>query len=286
MSWILRLISEAMMQMLLGAVKLFADFVNNIFLLMYQCNQELKIEKVGEYTTLLACSLVGFYAVKRGIDTYVLKTSGDSDADALEEITRISVAIAVILCGNFILQELVKVAAIIADDFISKVIKNDISFSEALENIINTVSKYDTVEGFLIVVFLVVIEVSFFIFVFKAARRGAELILFEIILPIAACDLLTTNKERWNAFFTELMICIFGYILQLMSFNIFMVFFVDIMKDPFNIKLLVVAISWLMLVLSVPKWIQKFTYSSGLGGTLKGGLRTVIVMAPGVIRHK
>ena len=129
--------------------------------------------------------------------------------------------------------------------------------------------------------------VACIIFIFQAAKRGAELMLFQLLISIMAVDLLTTNKERWNSFFTELIITIFGYIIQLICFKIFMVIFSGVVAvdDPVKAaKNVFLALAWLMLVISSPKWLQKFSYSSGVGNVAKGGLRNSTYLISSLIR--
>ena len=290
MNWFLKLIFDSVSQVIEGIVEIFTDYMNNIFQTMYDLNNSfLNLDKLNNFISGLAIILVTTFAIKQGIQVYALNSDGDPDADPLELLERISVSVAVIMCGNWMVNELIKLSAKIAEDTTSLTtnITNSKSFTSIISAFLKLLVGSPTIIPLVLLGILGAIIISFFLFLYQAGKRGVELTLFQILLPLYALDLLTTNKERWNAFFTDLMITSFGYIVQLICFKIFMLIFAGIAKvsapkDALNSLLL--SFAWMMLVVSAPKWLQKFSYSSGVGSGAKGGLRSATYLVPNLIR--
>lgn len=282
MNWFIKLIFVAISEVLIAGVDYLADIINDIFNFMYELNVSLNFETISNYTVMMAITLTSLYAIKQGIDVYVLHVDGDPDADSLELLTRVSITVATIMCGQWFITYLIGLASTLSTEVVATVVYPERTIGEIFVDVITKIMSMGTMLAFIQLIFIGVTLVAFIIFITKAAKRGAELILFQVMLPLLALDLLTTNKERWNAFKTELMICIFGYIIQLFCFNVFMILFAQVMSvsgmlDP---KIMFGALAWLMIVLSAPKWIQKFIYSSGVGQATKGGARSVMYLIP------
>lgn len=282
MNWLLKLLFVALSQLMEAAIKVFAAFINNIFDVMYEINQGLGLEKIGDYTRAFAISLVGILAVKQLFSIYILTTDGDPDMDPLDILTRVCVSIAVIVCGNDLLNYGIKMAGVMAKDALGQItIKKTIA--DTFTQIITVLVGSNTPQMIVYLILLLISLISLIIFVLKAAKRGAELMLISILLPIMACDLITTSKERWNSFFTVIMTTIFGYIIQLVCFTIFEVLFAKI-GTSLNPKYMIASAAWILLVLSAPKWLDKFAYTSGIGNMAKGGARSATFIIPSMLR--
>lgn len=278
MNWLLKLIFAALGELMTGVVKVLADFINNIFGFMYEINNSVGISDLETWSQNIAFALVTVIAMKKIFSIYILQNDGDPDQDPFEMLTRLAVAVAVIVCGKDLMQYGIKMAGVMADEAIAMLsVKKEMS--AMLLDVLTIVCVGSEIEMFIYLIFLTITIASLIIFCLKAGRRAAELILFSIMLPLVACDLVTTQRERWNAFFTELMLCIFGYVLQVISFTIFGILFSKI-GAALNIKYMIAALAWLTLVLSVPKWVEKFVHNSGVGNTAKGAIRTATFMLP------
>lgn len=285
MNWLLKLIFKAIGEMLVAIIKKFSNLFNNVFEEMYSLFKEFKLDSVADYTAIIGITLLTLFTLKQLLDVYVLEVDGDSEEDPLEILTRTSIAIATIMAGNTIVDFLIKGASQFTKELCSHLnyLDSDYNFSESFVTSLNDILGQATTAVFVILLLFLVILIAYVILFFKAAKRAAELMLFQIMLPIMACDMLTKSKERWNSFKTELIVCIFGYSLQLLSFNVFMILFSKIGTD-FSMKYIIGSIAWLWLVLSAPKWVQKFTYSSGIGSGAKGAARSAGYILPNLLR--
>lgn len=288
-SWFLNLLNETIYQILIGLLDMFGKLINNIFQAVYDINAKIDFSSVTSYVMGLAIAFVGLCAVKQGLDIYVFQVDGDPDSDPLELVTRTFIAVAVIYCGDYVLKESIKFAGMLCSEIQGKTGsitakgEFDTLFKQMLENGYGG-SFYKTKGmGFAIVILCCMTLIATLIFSFQAVKRGAELMLFQLMLPLIATDLITTNKERWNAFKSELVLCVFGYILQVLSFNVFLYLLAKGVNEPTGLSI-VAAMGWLIVVISTPKWLSKFMYSSGAGNGAKGGVRTAAFMLPQMMK--
>lgn len=283
MSWLLKIIFVAITEVCIAAVEFLADLLNNIFDWMYEINVGLGLSTVADYTLSIGLALVGVFVIKQLIEVYILRVEGDPDSDALEVVTRISVTVATMISGSFVIEYLISTASTLASEITDLVVYKKRDISEIFVDMLGKVLSMGTIVAFIQLIFIVITLVALIIFLFKAAKRGAELMFFQIILPIFALDLLTTSKEKWNSFKMDLLICIFGYVLQVFAFNVFMMLFQQVVNisglgsDP---KVMFAALGWLVIVLKAPKWLQKFSYSSGAGQMFSGAGRSAMYVIP------
>ena len=285
MNWLLKLIFKAIGEMISAVVKKFSNIFNNVYEEMYEIFKDLKLDSIADYTAIIGITLLTLFTLKQLLDVYVFEVDGDSEEDPLSILTRASIAIATIMAGNTIVDFMIKGASQFTKELLSSLtyLDSTYEFSKEFDTAIGEMLGQATAAMFVILLLFFAILIAYVILFFKAAKRAAELVWFQIMLPIMACDMITKSKERWNSFKTELIICIFGYSLQILSFNIFLMLFSKIGTD-FDMKYIIGSFTWLWLVLSSPKWLQKFSYSSGIGGGAKGAMRTAGSMLPNLIR--
>lgn len=295
MNWLLKLITDALIGFMLGTIEAFQSFFNNIFDTMWNINNKLDLTKLNNYLVTLALAYVGFLVIKQALCTYVFQIEGDSDNDPLEMCTRTSISVMMIYSGSFVVSKLIQLAGTISVEVQKNIVGLDIKqgkgngLSDKLKKVIEFTydgSKFKVKEvASVYTLLLLVLLVALVIFLIQAAKRGAELLAFQLLLPILATDLITTNREKWNSFFTELIICIFGYIIQVTAFSIFSYLFVKGADNPSELlSYTLAAFGWIMVVIATPKWLTKFLYSSGVGNGMKGGIRSATYVLPQLMR--
>lgn len=291
--WYMSTLNDFLYSSMMGIIEVFGGFINNIFATVWEVNEKLNFDRITKYSVRLALAYVVLKAVKQGLDVYVFETEGDPDSDPLELITRSFQASAVIYCGTYVVDILIKVSGIITNDIVQLVPQaskiNDMTYKNNFNSLLdlfynNSLYKTKAV-GFVLTVLLCFMLIATIIFIFHAGKRGAELTLFKILLPLMATDLLTASREKWKQFSSELAICIFGYILQIASFNIFLVLLAtSVAEISKTYSSLFAALGWLILVISAPKWLSKFMYSSGVGNGAKGGARSAAFVIPQMMK--
>lgn len=281
MGWLLNLLVTFICEALIIVIDDLSSYIDNIFQKMYEINKNLGFEKIYDYSRRIALIIVGTYAIKLLFDIYVLHTDGDPDADPLEMLTRIAKAVAVIICGQFVVEKGIELAGKLATDFqfiTGYLNTGDITLAESLKGLI---TMYTLSVGILLIIIAIII--GLLMFIFKAAKRGAELILIGVMLPFAAIDILTTSKERWNSFVSNAMVTIMGYVIQLFCFEIFMTLFKR-GTERGEIEALLACLAWLGVVLSAPKMLQKYLHKTGVGDLAKGVTRTGVNVIPYFIK--
>ncbi|GEM_PF-5487459 len=281
MNWLLSLLLAVICEGLILIVTDLASYIDNIFLRMYEINKNLGFDKLYAYTRGIALMIVSAYAIKLLVDVYVLHTEGDPDSDPLEMLTRVFKAVAMMICGQFIVEKFIAFAGQFAFEittYVQFMWDDEISIAETLKGFLLA-----NVLGLGYLIIIVAIIIGLLLFIFKAAKRGAELILLNVMLPILALDILTTSRERWNTFVQEATVTIFGYVLQLLSFSVFISLF-KMSTSTGNLEGLVACLAWLMLVFSAPKLLQRYVHRSGVGDAAKGMARSGAMIIPNLIR--
>lgn len=287
MNWLLKIIQDALLNLVESFINFILKDVQNIFNSMYELNRVIDFSGVTRYIRAVAAALLVCLAVKQAISIYALEDTGDSDADPIELLKRLAEGLAAIFGGAWLIEKLIAAAGNAEMELLGKLSNyQEEPFTDTLVGMMNLVGSIDGKKGFWLVIMLVVILVGYVILLFKAAKRGAELILSELALPIFACDLITTNRERWKNFFMELCVLVFGYIVQLLCFKIFLYLFGRSLVElsGLNMNYFFGTFAWMLLTLNAPKWIKNFTYSSGAGEAVKGGARSVAYLIPNIIR--
>lgn len=266
MNWLLKLVYAATVELLGGVIEKLAIYFNNIFEVMYELQNISALSSVMEYTRNISLSLTIIYGLKQLFDTYVLMNNGELEEDPLENITRAAETVATIMCGSYVIDKLLELANTVTTELTEKQYEEKATFTEKMIEVLGDLGGAN-ITALVVLILIVAIIIAFIIFIVKAAIRGAELILFQIMLPIIAIDKMSSTRERWKSFSNDLMLCIFGYILQVFGFNQFMKIFLQYPSGGINI--LVAGFAWLKIATSAPKWLEKFVHNQGNGSVMR-----------------
>lgn len=235
------------------------SFVNDAFLLM---------QGIG---TVLLCCMVG----KQVIATYITETDGDPDTEPTQLLVKFSIAMAYVWASGAAIKILIGWSGTLRGEILGTApveIKRSLSGALAAASSLN---------GGIGTFILLVYVIGVLIFAFKAAIRGAELVLMKILLPIFACDIVTPSRERWNAFSFTILITIFGYVFQLFLFRISLIVIMKGLNPIYAFS----AGSFLYLAIKTPEWLNKFCYSSGLGQMAGRGASSAPYLLMSVMRR-
>jgi len=280
-NWITENILKSLADAVSGFLDMYGELIGNIFDKVADANVNSgPVVNASNFMLIFSLALLGLLAAKQILDVYVFQTSGDPDAEPLELAVRIAQACAVVCSSAWIFDEFLKFSRYFTNDFLQSV-QDTGNVSQHMNGLIEeAVATMDTLQSQAVgmILTLVLVFVGFFIFCIVAGLRGAELTLMKIIMPLFAMDLLTTNRERWNSFFTTYLITFFAYSLQLFEFKMCSMTFMSIeYAGNYSMKFLIV-IGWLVLMIRTPHWIEKFAYSSGIARAASGGLRAIPFM--------
>lgn len=276
MHWITSSIASFFSDILYGILDVIGDYINKIFALVAAMNDIPLLDKAMTYTTTLGLVLIVIIGIKKGIEIYILQVEGDAEEDPMDLLIRCIQGAAVVMTSAWIYKELIKISGLVTNDIVGSVTYK--GFKDNTTSILGSIVSSMSTNGLIWIVMLLVLTIGIILFCFTAGIRGAELALGKILLPIFAVDLVTTNRERWNNFFSGYMVLAFGYALQVLSFKVFITLFASASFG--NVTNIICCFGWLVLMIRAPRWIEKYAYTSGVGGAVKGGARTAAYAVP------
>lgn len=273
-NWIFSNAVKACANMVDGVLELIADILNNIFAVMVELNNTSEVNSALAFTSSLAIVLITVSTVKTYMTTYILQTDGSAEEDPLNIIVRACQGGVIISISGWIFDELLKISELVTSDLISSV--GQTSITSHLSGLIGAALQSLTNSTGVLIILILVIVIGMIVFSVVAAIRGAELMLFKILTPIFACDIVG-SKERWNSFLTSYIITMFSYGLQMFSFRLFCRYVLSLTVAGGGS--LVVCLGWLYVMIFVPKWLEKFSYSTGLKQKTGNTVRTAASIA-------
>ena len=278
-SWVLQNILSGCAELLQQFLTAFGAIFDNIFVVVAEFNKDIA-SGVTNFTLPFSIAFIVFLTTQHYFTVYVLETDGDPDADPLDIFLRAAQAIAIAVCGDWIFDFFLQFSSSFTFDLQSNALNTgEQEISNTLTELLSIPSNFQSIPAVIIII-AIGVTVAIIVFGISAGIRGAELILFKMLFPLFACDLLTTSRERWNGFFTSYMVTWLAYGLQLVSFNMFAstltVFITSDVTDFW--KLFAITIGWLILMLRAPRWLEKFTYTSGLASGVHGAGRSLMYM--------
>lgn len=276
-NWVLQNILSGCAELLQQFLVAFGSIFDNIFVAVAEFNEGIARD-VTDFTLPFSIAFIIFLTLKQYFSVYVLETDGDPDADPLDVLFRASQAIAVAVCCDWFFDFFLDFSSSFVNDLQSNALSSTGGeVSDTLNELLSIPANFKSIPAVIIII-AIGVTVAIIIFGISAGIRGAELILFKMLFPLFACDLLTTSRERWNGFFTSYLVTWLAYGLQLVSFNMFASTLTNFVTSDVTDfwKLFAIMIGWLVLMLRAPRWLEKFAYSSGIASGLSGAGRNVM----------
>lgn len=261
---------EFISDVIIDSVNSFETFLSDLFSGSVDMLSEMDaINATCRITTVIGSALVVLFVLYKLFDVYIFENSGDSDADPLDLIVKGSFAMAIIQSNETIFEVFNDLSKEFAND-LAQGARLDADFKTSIEKLVKLNTDVSGISKIIIAVILVVAVIAV---LFKVTLRGAELMLMKILFPIFASDIVSTNSEKWSSFFASYLVLFFGYSIQLFCFDMFIKSFVEINFDAnldfaqYKANWLMIA-GWLLMSIKVPKWLDRYTYSSGIGHTM------------------
>jgi len=283
-NWIYKNTLGFILNFVQAALDFLGDYINEVFVMMARANTTLQaVINARVFTTAFALSLVVFMALKMYFTTYVLETDGDPDMDPINIFVRLAQVVACICCNGYLFKLFMGFSEAFCNDLSGAA--GSIAPTESMGRMVQGMTNVTFgISGFLI--FTLIILIGLVVFMIIAIKRGAELSLMSILFPLFAIDLLTTNRERWNNFFTTYIVTFMAYSLQMLCFRIFCSVFAEVYVGGMTDEI-ALALGWFILMLSAPKWLEKFCYTSGLRNMAGNSVRTAsfVLIRPGMFRR-
>lgn len=273
MGWIARKICEAVADFFDGLVETLNALLLQVFGNTAIVNGS-QIQTCVVAVQTVATVLVSLMVVKQLLSVYILETDGDSDTDPLSYLVKASISLALIWTCPAVTNMLISYAGEL-NEFIRGRYNIEVgtgtNFRKTLlESGMNMVSS--AIFGCVYVIALVMLMI-------KAALRGVELAIIQIVYPIFCVDIITTSQERWKTFFSSYVVVAFGYIIQLLCLQFSYGYSTGNGYGSGEGEW-VFAIAFLFFAVKAPNWLEKFAYASGAGRSAAGVARSAMYMLP------
>lgn len=261
---------------------------------LYLDKPEAIINGIADIATMILIIIF----LKQIFTNYILDLDGEADADPIQALVNISVALAVINCGNEIHKLFMNICdmsvSYIGSLLTDSVTDLDINSSDIIMHFLKTtvgtlaltIPAISSVVLLVGMIWLIVVGILMVVLAFKILFRGVELFIFQCLMPIFACDLVTPNKELWRPFFKAYLITIFGWLIQYTCLMLSVAILINAVGPKVGIEgLMSPLISTVMLYFAckAPKWLQSFTYQTGAGQAASSGARGLVGGASQVI---
>lgn len=272
MTWLTQNICDFLRDLIGGTVEYFGKWINNIFLLVVEWNNENVYVKTAErYFIMLGLALVSLITVKQILDGYVMESDYDSDADPFNLIIRIAQTVAVICSSAWIFNFVLNLSKEFASDVVTAT--STVGVSNQVQSLLDidvtsiglALSAYYAMIGIIVGALIVFTVIS--------GLRGCELIAMKLFLPVFALDLLTLSRERWKNYFMGYLIAFFTYGVQVLFLTIALKSMASLsFSDP---QYGFMALAWLIMGIKAPKFLEKYLYKTGVSSAASSGIRMV-----------
>lgn len=224
-------------------------------------------------SSLFSISLLVLLFLKKGFDTYVLWTAGDADQDTVSLLVRFITAIATISLFPILYEFLARETSQLALRFVEQLSNEG---EATLRLVVPEIAGKEG--GFVSWCLYFVAVIMFVLLFFQFFKKGLEMIVLRIGLPLAACGLIASDGGVFPAYlqmFTKSAITI---LIQLVLFRIFVLF---LSYGADDLHALIWAIACLGLSLKTPQLVQQFvvpTARGGGGGVMSGLTRLAMLL--------
>lgn len=275
-SWISENVCEYFTDQIAGTITLFGDKINNIFYTIVDAAlSNAYVIGANNFLVVFALSAVVLIVGKEVLDGNLIEVNGDPDEEPINLLMRVSECVAIISCFGSVFDYMLAFSRKFAADLLSS--SNASGVKDITSGLINIdVSNTGSAAGmYLTVIFLVLI--GFIAFALVSGFRGAELIAMKLFAVLFALDMIHANRERWNNFFMAFLLAMFSYGFQTL-------FYVLALKSYASASIndmgyCISAMSWLILAIIGPHFLEKYLYKSGISNAAGSGLRMLVQTA-------
>ncbi len=263
-----------------------------------------KLPNIGSiitFTSNVATSILIILFLKIVFTHYVLNVDGEDDVDPMQSLLNISFALALVNCGEELYHLLNQASSLLQHGLANAIVKGGMpdamSFNEILIKALDMIagiifSFFSSLFGgglialpaaLIAIIWMCVMIIMLVVLLGKMVFRSAELFIFRVLWPLFACDLISGDKSLWKPFFSMYMTTLFGFLLQYLCLMLSITLIYNCAADTtIDTDLLwnpILATAFLYFACKAPKWLQKFTYSSGVGQSL-GSARYMMTSLP------
>ena len=272
MSWIMENIIALISDWIGGGLEYFGESINNIYVQTIEWTiQNVYYQNAQKFIIFTALGLIGLSVLVIVFTGYVMETDYDSEADPFNLIVKIAQVSAVILNTGWIFNWFLQLSRDFTTDLIGHA--NADGYHAITRSLLQVDLKALGLSIGWHMLFLLVVFVAEIVFNAVAALRAIELVGMNLLFPFFALDMLTNSKERWNMFFPSYLINFFSYGLQVLFFMLAMKSYASATTGYSTYTFS--TIGFLIAAIALPQFLDKYTYKSGVGRAVSGGMRVV-----------
>ena len=216
-------------------------------------------DKLYTYMAALSLGIAILLFLKKGFEIYILWNDGDSDLDPVVFLASFIKMTVVIVWFSSAYGYGVEVATNIFNKLLESITGN-VTGKDFLAGLLNFV---DLNNGFLFIIFIVVLLINAIRLVIQFFGRGIELFILRIGVPLAALDMLNADAVAWRAYVKKLI-----QIALTLELQIFL-FFLSLMIPIDGIKNFIFAIAIQITAIKLPSFLSELlVVSAGNGGLI------------------
>ena len=216
-------------------------------------------DKLYTYMAALSLGIAIMLFLKKGFEIYILWNDGDSDLDPVVFLASFIKMTVVIVWFSSAYGYGVEVATNIFNKLLESITGN-VTGKDFLAGLLNFV---DLNNGFLFIIFIVVLLINAIRLVIQFFGRGIELFILRIGVPLAALDMLNADSVAWRAYVKKIV-----QITLTLELQIFL-FFLSLMIPINGIKNFIFAIAIQLTAIKLPSFLSELlVVSAGNGGLI------------------
>ena len=216
-------------------------------------------DKLYTYMAALSLGIAIMLFLKKGFEIYILWNDGDSDLDPVVFLASFIKMTVVIVWFSSAYGYGVEVATNIFNKLLESITGN-VTGKDFLAGLLNFV---DLNNGFLFIIFIVVLLINAIRLVIQFFGRGIELFILRIGVPLAALDMLNADSVAWRAYIKKIV-----QITLTLELQIFL-FFLSLMIPINGIKNFIFAIAIQLTAIKLPSFLSELlVVSAGNGGLI------------------
>ena len=215
-------------------------------------------DKLYTYMAALSLGIAIMLFLKKGFEIYILWNDGDSDLDPVVFLASFIKMTVVIVWFSLAYGYGVEVATKIFNRLLESITGN-VTGKDFLAGLLNFV---DINNGFLFIIFIVVLLINAIRLVIQFFGRGLELFILRIGVPLAALDMLNADSVAWRAYVKKII-----QITLTLELQIFL-FFLSLMIPIDGIKNFIFAIAIQLTAIKIPSFLSELLVASAGNGGL------------------
>lgn len=216
-------------------------------------------DKLYTYMAALSLGIAIMLFLKKDFEIYILWNDGDSDLDPVVFLASFIKMTVVIVWFSSAYGYGVEVATNIFNKLLESITGN-VTGKDFLAGLLNFV---DLNNGFLFIIFIVVLLINAIRLVIQFFGRGIELFILRIGVPLAALDMLNADSVAWRAYVKKIV-----QITLTLELQIFL-FFLSLMIPINGIKNFIFAIAIQLTAIKLPSFLSELlVVSAGNGGLI------------------